>query len=330
MNQSKAWIMATLGVLALSACGTQPIPTITSETKVINDNTNGGGNGGNGGNGDSRIPTGPTGNLTGNVDFRLSKADAKLLRGIIEGLSAGNGPVGVLGTIVGFGKALSPELNNGTQGCDAGGTYTSNSTGGDADKDGIPATAHVTFTKCKYNFNTNGTPGTVELNGTLDLEDHHPNTDDNSFLFVADLQASGSGSLNIGGTVINLNTTAHLNIGLDIINKSSSYDIDFGVKLVIDGKTLDARLDATVVPNNTNDYGAGGVITLAGKVGLSEDGVANTIIGFSSAGLTYDRACTGAINGGALTITDGVHNLVITQKKCGYTEAKLDGNFIDL
>jgi hypothetical protein len=325
MKQSKAWIMATLGVLALSACGTQSIPPITSETKIIDGNTDGGGNGG-GGNGDSRIPTGPTGNLTGNVDFRLSKADAALLRNIIDGLSAGNGPVGILGGIVGLGKALSPELNNGTQGCDAGGTYTSNSTGGDdPDGDGIPATAHVTFTNCKYTFNT----GTVKLNGTLDIEDHHPNADDNSFLFVAKLTASGTGSLNIGGTDINLNTTADLHVGLDVINKSSSYDIDFGLKLGIDGKTLAARLDANVVPNDTNNYGAGGVITLAGKVGLSEPG-SDTVVGFSSPGLTYAGSCPGAINGGALTITDGVHNLVITQKKCGYTEAKLDGSFIDL
>jgi hypothetical protein len=323
MKQSKAWVMATLGVLALSACGTQSIPKITIDTTPIDGTTNGGGTG------DSRIPTGPAGNLTGNVDFRLSKADAKLLRNIIDGLSAGNGPVGILGGIVGLGKALSPELNNGTQSCDAGGTYTSNSTGGDADNDGIPVSAFVTFTNCKYNFNTNGTPGTVKLNGTLEIEDHHPNADDNSFLFVAKLNASGTGNLDIGGTLINLNTTADLHVGLDVINKSSSYDIDFGLKLGIDGKTLAARLDANIVPNNTNDYSAGGAITLAGKVGLSEPG-SDTVIGFSSAGLTYDGSCPGAINGGDLTITDGVHNLVITQKKCGYTEAKLDGSFIDL
>jgi hypothetical protein len=323
MKQSKAWVMATLGVLALSACGTQSTPPITSETTIIDGNTNGGGNGGNG---DSIIPTGPTGNLTGNVDFRLSKSDAQLLRGIIDGLSAGKGPVGVLGTIVGLGKALSPELNNGTQGCDAGGTYTSNSTGGnDPDGDGIPATAHVVFTNCKYVFKT----GTVKLNGTLDIEDHHPNADDNSFLFVAKLTASGTGSLNIGGTPINLNTTANLHVGLDVVNKSSSYDIAFGVKLGIDGKTLAARLDANVVPKNTNKYSAGGVITFAGKVGLSEPG-SDTVVGFSSAGLTYDSSCPGSINGGALTITDGVHNLVITQRECGYTDAKLDGAWYDI
>jgi hypothetical protein len=326
MNQSKAWIIATLGVLALSACGTQPIPTITTDTTPIDGNTNGGG-GGNGGNGDSRIPTGPAGELTKNVDFRLSKADAKLLRGIIEGLSAGNGPVGILGTIVGLGKALSPELNNGTQGCDAGGTYTSNSTGGDADNDGIPVKAFVTFTGCKYNFNTNGKPGTVKLDGTLEIEDHSPNADDNSFLFVAKLDAIGSGSLNVGGTNINLNTTANLHLGLDVIKKSGSYDIDFGVNLGIAGETVKARLDASVVPNNSNDYGAGGVITLAGKVGF-----ADTIVGFNSAGLTYDRACAGAINGGKLTITDGRpdRDLVITQKSCGITEAKVGSEFIDL
>jgi hypothetical protein len=327
MKQSKAWIMATLGVLALSACGTQLTPKITIDTTPIDGTTNGGGTG------DSRIPTGPAGNLTGNVDFRLSKADAKILRNVIDGLSAGNGPVGILGGIVGLGKALSPDLNNNgvARGCDAGGTYTSTATGADdPDKDGIPATAFVTFTNCKYAFTTNGTPGTVKLNGTLEIEDHHPNADDNSFLIVADLDANGTGALNIGGTLINLSTTAHLNIGLDIIKKSSSYDIDVGFKLGIDGKTLAARLDANIVPNNTNDYGAGGAITLAGKVGLSENGVASTIVGFSTSGLTYDRTCTGAINGGALTITDGVHNLVITQKKCGYTEAKLDDNWYDI
>jgi hypothetical protein len=326
MKQSKAWVMATLGVLALSACGTQSIPTITSETKTIDGNTNGGGNG------DSRIPTGPAGNLTGNVDFRLSKADAKVLRNIVDALSAGNGPVGILGGIVGLGKTLSPDLNNNgvARGCDAGGTYTSTATGADdPDKDGIPATAFVTFNNCKYAFTTNGTPGTVKLNGTLEIEDHHPNADDNSFLIVAKLTATGTGSLNIGGTLINLNTTADLHVGLDVINKSSSYDIDFGFKLGIDGKTLAARLDANVVPNNTNDYGAGGVITLAGKVGLSEPGT-DTVVGFSSAGLTYDASCPGAINKGDLTITDGVHNLVITQRECGYTYAKLDGSFIDL
>jgi hypothetical protein len=328
MKQSKAWVMATLGVLALSACGTQSIPTITTDTTPIEGNDgNGGGGGGGGGNGDSRIPAGPSGNLTGNVDFKLSKSDAELLRNIINGLSAGNGPIGIIGGIVGLGKALNPELNNGTQGCDAGGTYTSNSTGGnDPDGDGIPTTAFVTFTDCKYVFNT----GTVKLNGTLELEDHNPNADDNSFLFVAKLTASGTGSLNIGGSAINLNTTADLHIGLDVINKSSSYDIDFGVKLGIDGKTLAARLDANIVPNNTDNYGAGGVITLAGKVGLSEAGVANTIIGFSSAGLTYDPSCTGAIKKGDLTITDGVHNLVISQRRCGYTDAKLDGVWYDL
>ncbi len=327
MKQSKAWIMATLGVLALSACGTQSIPPITTNTTPIDGNTNGGGGGGGGGgNGDSRIPTGPTGNLTGNVDFRLSKADAALLRNIIDGLSAGNGPVGILGGIVGLGKALNPELNNGTQNCDAGGTYTSNSTGGnDPDGDGIPATAFVTFTNCKYVFNT----GTVKLNGTLEIEDHHPNADDNSFLFVAKLTASGTGSLNIGGTDINLNTTADLHVGLDVINKSSSYDIDFGLELGIDNKTVAARLDANIVPNDTNNYSAGGAITLAGKVGLTESG-SKTIIGFSSAGLTYDGSCPGAINGGTLTITDGVHNLEIIQRECGITDAKLDGSFIDL
>ena len=322
MKQSKAWVMATLGVLALSACGTQSIPPITSETKTIDDATSG--------NGDSRIPTGPTGKLTGNVDFRLSKADANVLRGIIEGLSAGDGPAGILGTIVGVGKALSPNLNNGTQSCDAGGTYTSNSTGGDADNDGIPVSALVTFTDCKFTFDTDGTPGSVKLNGTLELEDHSPNADDNSFLVVAKLNASGTGSLNIGGTVINLNTTVdRLNVGLDVVNKSGSYDINFGAELGIDGKTLAARLDATILPKNTNDYGAGGTITLAGKVGLSEPG-SDTVIGFSSPGITYDSACVGAITGGNLTITDGVHNLVITQTRCGNTEAKLDGNFIDL
>jgi hypothetical protein len=83
------------------------------------------------------------------------------------------------------------------------------------------------------------------------------------------------------------------------------------------------------VPNNTNDYAAGGAISLAGKVGFSEPG-SDTVIGFSSPGLTYAGSCPGAINGGTLTITDGVHKLEIIQRECGITDAKLDGSFIDL
>jgi hypothetical protein len=331
MKQSKAWVMATLGVLALSACGTQTIPPITTDTTIIDNGDNGGnggGGGGGGGTGDSRIPTGPAGDLTKNADFKLSKEDAQLLRGIIDGLSQGNGPVGILGGIVGLGKALGPELNNGEQMCDDGGKYKSNSTGGDADKDGIPVSAFVTFTDCKYSFNSGAIK--LKLNGTLELEDHNPNDDDNSFLFVAKLNVSGSGNLPVGSTNINLNTSADLHLGLDIIKKSSSYDIDFGVKLDVDNKTVSARLDATVLPENTSNYAAGGVIKLDGKVGYTENGGTNTIVGFSSAGLTYDDACNGAITGGKLTITDGLHNLVISQRKCGYTDAKLDGEWYDI
>jgi hypothetical protein len=320
MKQSKAWIMATLGVLALSACGTQSTPKITIDTTPIDGTTNGGGTG------DSRIPTGPAGNLTGNVDFRLSKADAKLLRGILNGISSGNGPAGILGNILGLGKALSPELNNGTQKCDSG-TYTSNSTGGDADRDNIPVTALVTFSDCKFTFTVDNAPITLQLNGKLELEDHNPDANDNSFLFVAtDLIVSGSGNLNVGGTVINLNTTAKLNVGLDIIKKSGNYDVDFGLKLDIDGKTVSARLDASILPNSK-----GGAINVTGKVGFSEPG-SDTVVGFSSSGLTYDRDCAGLIDKGSLTITDGrpERALVITQRECGYTYAKVGNEFIDL
>jgi hypothetical protein len=320
MKQSNAWVMATLGVLALSACGTQSIPTITSETKTIDGNTNGGGNG------DSRIPTGPAGDLTRNVDFRLSKADGKLLRGILEGISSGKGPAGILGNIVGLGRALSPELNNGTQKCDSG-TYTSNSTGGDADRDNIPVTALVTFSDCKFSFEVDNAPVTVKLNGTLELEDHNPDANDNSFLFVAKLQASGTGNLNVGGTIINLNTSANLHIGLDIIKKSGNYDVDFGLKLGIDGKTVAARLDASIVPN-----GSRGTIDLAGKVGFSEPGGSDTVVGFSSAGLSYDSDCVDLIDKATLTITDGrpERALVITKTRCGgIVEAKVGGQFVD-
>jgi hypothetical protein len=326
MKQSKTWVMATLGVLALSACGTpKNSPVVTTDTTPIDETNNGGGDGGS-----SRIPTGPTGPLTGNVDFNLSKSDAKLLRSIIEGLSAGKGPAAILGGIVGLGKALSPELNNGQRPCDAGGNYNSTSTGGDADKDGIPVSAVVTFSNCGYTFTTGGKSGKVVLNGKLELEDHSPNSDDNSFLFVAALRASGQGALDIGGTVINLNTNgAKLDLGLDIMNKSNSYDIAFGVNLGIDGKTLAARLDANIRPDNIHDYGAGGALSLHGKVGYSEPG-SDTVVGFSSDGVTYDRNCSSSINHGSLTVTDGVHNLVITQQKCGSTSAKVDGHTIDL
>jgi hypothetical protein len=318
MKQSKAWIMATLGVLALSACGTQSNPAIITET-TIDSNNNGGGDG------DSRIPTGPAGDLTRNVDFRLSKADAKLLRGILNGISSGNGPAGILGNILGLGRALSPELNNGTQKCDSG-TYTSNSTGGDADRDNIPVTALVTFSDCKFTFKVDNAPVTVKLNGKLELEDHNPDANDNSFLFVAKLTATGSGNLNVGGTIINLNTTADLHVGLDIIKKSGNYDVDFGLNLGIDGKTVSARLDASILPNSK-----GGAINVTGKVGFSEPG-SDTIVGFSSSGLTYDRDCAGLIDKGSLTITDGrpERALVITQRECGYTYAKVGNEFIDL
>ena len=93
MKQSKAVVLATIGILALSACGTQNNnPGDGSGDPVLVDpNNNGGGEGGNnnggGGSGSSRVPTGPTGPLTKNVDCHLSKSDAKLVRGIIEGVS---------------------------------------------------------------------------------------------------------------------------------------------------------------------------------------------------------------------------------------------------
>jgi hypothetical protein len=332
MKQSKAWVMATLGVLALSACGSPKNAPVTTNTTTIDDTTNGGGDGGNGGNGGSisRIPTGPTGPLSGNVNFdQLTKSNAALLRGIINSISAGNGPASIIGGLAALGKAFSHDLDVGTRSCDAGGHFTSHSTGGDDDGDGIPVSAVVTFDNCAYTFTTNGKSGKVYLNGKLELEDHNPNADDNSFFFLAGLNVTGKGAVDLGGTVIDINGSAKLNFGLDVMNKSNSYEIALGADLTIDGKTLAARLDAKVTPKNVHNYGAGGALALSGKVGLSQPGT-DTVVGISSDGLTYDENCSSSINHGSLTATDGVHNLVITQVKCGYTSAKVDGHYIDL
>ncbi len=334
MKQSKAWVMATLGVLALSACGTpKGTPAVTSTTTPIDNNTdgdgNGGNNGGNNGGSTSRIPTGPTGDLTKNVDFaQLTKENAALLRGIVNGVSAGGGPASIIGGLAALGKAFSNELDVGTQSCDAGGTFTSNSTGGDADNDGIPVSAVVTFNNCAYTFTTNGKSGKVYLNGKLELEDHSPNADDNSFLFVTALNVTGQGKVNLGGTNIDINGNAKLNFGLDIINKSSSYDIALGADLTIDGKTLSARLDSNVKPYNVNEYGDGGNLSITGKVGLSQPGL-DTVIGLSTSGLTYSDC---GINKGSLTLTDGrpEGNLVVTQRSCTYTDAKVGDHYIDI
>jgi hypothetical protein len=335
MKQSKAWVMATLGVLALSACGTpKGTPAVTSTTTPIDNNTGGDGNGGNnggGGNGGStsRIPTGPTGDLTKNVDFaQLTKENAGLLRGIVNGVSAGGGPASIIGGLAALGKAFSKELDVGTQSCDAGGTFTSNSTGGDADDDGIPVSAVVTFNNCAYTFTTNGKSGKVFLNGKLELEDHSPNSDDNSFLFVTSLNVTGQGKVSLGGTDIDINGNAKLNFGLDIMNKGSSYDIALGADLTIDGKTLSARLDSNVKPYNVNEYGDGGNISITGKIGLSQPGL-DTVIGLSTSGVTYSDC---GINKGSLTLTDGrpEGDLVVTQHSCTYTDAKVGNKYIDI
>jgi hypothetical protein len=335
MKQSKAWVMATLGVLALSACGTpKGTPAVTSTTTPIDNNTDGDGNGGNNGGGNggstSRIPTGPTGDLTKNVDFaQLTKENAGLLRGIVNGVSAGGGPASIIGGLAALGKAFSNELDVGTQSCDVEGTFTSKSTGGDADNDGIPVSAVVTFNNCAYTFTTDkGKKGTVYLNGKLEIEDHSPNNDDNSFLFVTSLNVTGQGKVSLGGTDIDINGNAKLNFGLDIINKSNSYDIALGADLTIDGKTLSARLDSNVKPYDVNDYGAGGNLNITGKVGLSQPGL-NTVIGLSTSSVTYSDC---GINKGSLTLTDGrpEGDLVVTQHSCTYTDAKVGNKYIDI
>jgi hypothetical protein len=341
MKQSTAWVLAAVGVFALSACGTTK-NSINKTVTTIDGNTGGDGDGGNGDGGDggngggdggnggttSRVPAGPSGPLSGNVDFKLSKSDADLVKGIIGGLSTGNGPTAVLGGLLGIGNALGSNLNNGTQSCDSG-TYNSTSSG-DSDRDGIPNKATVTFNNCKFSFDLNNQKGTLKLNGSVELEDHNNSDDDTTFLLVTDLQVSGSGgSLDLGGVKINLNNSATLKLGLDITKKSNSYDIAFGINLGVDNTTLSARLDANIVPNNMGNFGAGGAINLSGKVGLSQSGN-DSVIGFSSKGLTYDGGCAGLINKGTVTITDGVHNLEIIQQACGLTDGKLDGNFIDL
>jgi hypothetical protein len=327
MKQSKALVMAAIGALALSACGSpKDVGTVNTTTTTIDDTHNGGGDGGNGGGGStSRIPTGPTGALTGNVNFgQIIKSNSTLLRGIINGISGGNGPASLIGGVAALGKKFSKDLNVGSRRCDNGGTYTSHSTGGDADHDDIPVSAVVTFDNCAFNLNTTGQTGKVVLTGKLEVEDVHPDAKDNSFLFVTSLNATGQGAVNLGGTIININGQAKLNFGLEVINKSGNYDVALGADLTIDGKTLAARLDANFAPNST-----GGNLSLTGKIGLSEPG-SDTVVGLSSNGLTYLNSCNSSINHGSLTFTDSVHNLVITQVKCGYTSAKLDGKFIDL
>jgi hypothetical protein len=332
MKQSTAWVMAAFGVLALSACGTQKVSVAKTTTNPItggsgDGGTGDGGTGGNGGGTKSRIPAGPAGALTQNVDFKFSKSDAKLVREIIGGVSSGSGPAAIFGGILGLGEAFN-NLEGGTQSCDMG-TYTSNATGGDNDDDNIPTSAVVTFNDCKFAFDLNGKSGTIKLNGKLELEDHNPDANDNSFIFVADLQASGTGSLDLGGTVIDLNNTVDLELGLDIMKKSSSYDIEFGVNLSVDSTTLAAHLNASIAPYNMGDFAAGGNISLSGKVGFSQS-KSDTVIGFSSNGITYDEGCSSVLNKGSLTITDGLHNLVITQQKCGELSAQVDGSNISL
>jgi hypothetical protein len=331
MKQSKLWVMAALGVLVLGACGTTPKATkLTTTTGTVDSNTGGGGTG-DGGTKPvvtppvvSRIPAGPTGPLTKNVDFKVSKADANTIRGIIDGVAQGDGPASVIGGLAAIGKAVGGELNVGTQSCDAGGTFTSNSTGGDADGDGIPGTAKVTFNNCAYTFQG----GKVVLNGKLELEDHNNSDDDNSFLFAASLDVTGQGSVSLGDTVIDINKSAKLDLGLDIMNNGSSYDIALGANLVVDGKTLAARFDANIKPKNAGNYGSGGTINLNGKIGISEPG-SDTVLGLSTTGLTYGDSDCG-LKLGAITLTDGLHNLVITQNNCDSIDAKLDGNFYDI
>jgi hypothetical protein len=343
MNQSKVWVMAALGVIALSACGqkvtttnntgttvktggTETPDTSTPDTStpdtnvdpVVVDTNN------------SKIPAGPTGALSGNVDFSPHGENGEILRGLIGGVSSGAvSPGAILGGLSAVSKAFKNDLNNGKQGCDAGGTYTSNSTGGDADHDGVPVTALVTFNNCTYKFTTNGKAGKVILNGKLELEDHSPNSDDGAFLFSTSLDVKGSGAVDLGGTVIDLNGSAKLNLGLDIMKKSSSYDIAFGADLTIDGKTIAARLDINIAPNNMGDFTAGGALRVNGKLGLSEPG-SDTVIGLSSNGITYDRHCSSIINKGSFKISDGKNNLEIIQRSCNVTDAKLNGNYISL
>jgi hypothetical protein len=330
MKQSKVVILVTLGVLALSACGTQIKPSDTVGDPVIDGNNNGGGtggeNGGGGGTGGSLIPEGPSGNPRGNVDFKLSKDDKKLVRGIIEGLSQGNGPANVIGGLASLGKAFSRELNVGTQSCDAGGTFTSNSTGGDSDDDGIPVSAKVSFANCAYNVTTGDKTAKFVLNGTLDVADNNPNENDNSFLFATTLRVTGSGSLEIAGTHLDINGSADLKFGLDIKNKSDRYEIALGAELTADGKTLAARFDAKITPEDSNNYGKGGAIALTGKIGLGSD----TVLGLSTEGLTYTDTCATGLNHGSLTVTDGTHNLVLTQNGCGIIDGKVDGEYVDL
>ena len=167
------------------------------------------------------------------------------------------------------------------------------------------------------------------LNGKLELEDHNPNSDDGSFMFLTSLNVSGSGAVDLGGTVIDLNGSAKLNLGLDIMKKSSSYDIAFGADLMIDGKTVAARLDINIAPKNMGDFTAGGSLRVNGKLGLNESG-SDTVIGLSSNGITYDRNCSSVINKGSFKISDGKNNLEIIQKACNKTDATLNGNFISL
>jgi hypothetical protein len=344
MKQSKLLIMAAFGIVALSACGqTTPAKNTPGAQAVGTGNgteNNGGGTENNGGGStettpvvvvpDSKIPAGPTGALSGNVDFSPNGENGEILRGLIGGISSGAvSPEAILGGLSAVSKAFSQELNVGKQGCDAGGTFTSNSTGGDADKDGIPTTAMVSFNNCTYKFVTNKKAGSVVLNGTLELADHNPSDDDGSFMFVTSLNVSGSGAVDLGGTVIDLNGSAKLNLGLDIMKKSSSYDIAFGADLTIDGKTVAARLDINIAPTNMDDFTAGGALRVNGKLGLSEPG-SDTVIGLSSNGITYDRNCSSIINKGSFKISDGKNNLEITQKSCNVTDAKLNGNFISL
>jgi hypothetical protein len=335
MKQSKVLIMAAFGILALSACGTQ---------KIVKDSTVGG-------TGEttvetptvetpvtppvapvvSRIPSGPTGAPTGNVDFSGSGASVGLLQGLVGGVAGGINPATVLGGLSALSNAFNRELNVGTQGCDAGGTFTANSTG-DADKDGIPDKAMVTFANCKYTFVTNGKAGSVKLNGKFEIEDHNvsgPISDDTAFILTAAMNVEGTGGINIDGTVIDLNGNAKLNLGFDITRNDSSYDIAFGTDLTIDGKTLAARLDVNVAPKEMGDFSRAGALKVSGKLGYSEPG-SDIIIGLTSKNLTYNRNCGSLIDGGSFTIADGKSNLEIIQKACNSTDAKLNGNFISL
>jgi hypothetical protein len=336
MKQSTVLIMAAFGILAFTACGTQQV---AKGSTTVESATGGTGEG----NGEttpvvvtpvtpvvvSKIPTGPTGAPTGNVDFRNGGGNIALLGGLVGGIAGGINPNEVLGGLSSLANAFSRELNVGTQSCDAGGTFTANSTGGDADNDGIPVKAMVTFKDCKYTFVTGNQSGSVKLNGKLELEDHNPNDDDSTFMLTTSMDVQGTGGIDIAGSVLDLNGGAKLNLGLDINKNASSYDIAFGADLNVDGKTIAARLDVNVAPQEMGDFSRAGSLKVSGKLGYSEPG-SDTIIGLNSSNLMYDRTCGSIINKGSFTVTDGKNNLEIIQNSCNVTDAKLNGSFIDL